>query len=174
MNELIKNALPWLGTALGGPLGGMAASFVGEKLGLSNATVDTVKSVLSGMSPEKLAELKQHDEEFQLKLATLGYTDLEKLAELAVRVDESTGATMRAEATAEHWPTYSWRPYLGAVGGTTILWNYGIGPMFHYTPVVIPDQVWLFLTAVLGVASFFRGKAQADPNVQTTVVTSKG
>jgi hypothetical protein len=32
--EIIKDILPWLGTALGGPLGGIAAGFIGDKLGL--------------------------------------------------------------------------------------------------------------------------------------------
>jgi len=44
--EWLKTIAPMLGTALGGPLGGAAAAFVADKLGLSEKTVDAVTSVL--------------------------------------------------------------------------------------------------------------------------------
>jgi hypothetical protein len=172
--EIIKDILPWLGTALGGPLGGIAAGFIGDKLGLKDSTVESVKNVLAGMSPKELQDMKDADHEFQLKMNQAGIDNIFKLRELDVRADENTGATMRAEAAAEHWPSYSWRPFLGATGGGVILWNYAIGPLFHYTPVPIPAEVWMFLTAVLGVASFFRGKAQNNAEVQTVTTSQKG
>ena len=33
--------------------------------------------------------------------------------------------------------------------------------------ITVPDTVWLMLGGILGVASYFRGKAQADPNIPT-------
>lgn len=173
ISELVKNMLPWIGTALGGPLGGMAASFVGDKLGLSNATIDSVKSVLSGMPPEKVAELRIADQEFQLKLVSVGYDNLQKLEQLNASVVIEVNKTMQAEATAEHWPSYSWRPFIGFMFGLYIaaMW---ILPMFGKTPVVLGNDIVLAIGGILGVASWFRGKAQADPAVQTSQVTSKG
>lgn len=173
--ELIKSVLPWIGNALGGPIGGIAASFVGDKLGLSGATVDTVKTILGGMSPEKLAEYKSLDNDFQIKMSSLGYDSIYKLTELEVRGLESVNKTMQVEATAEHWPSYSWRPFCGFVFGVTFFGNYFILPLCHIPVSPIPETAWLTIGAVLGVASYFRGKAQADPLVQnTSQVTVKG
>lgn len=182
--DIIKVALPWIGTALGGPLGGEAASFVGEKLGLSNATVDTVKNVLAGMSPEKLAEFKQHDQEFQLKMVALGYDQLYRIDQLNAQSAAEVNKTMQVEATSEHWPTYGWRPAIGfAVAFNLISASFVVFIAYMLKPELVP-QIPGMLTAqaglnavampVLGIASYFRGKAQADPEIQTAVVSSKG
>jgi hypothetical protein len=176
--DIIKAALPWIGTALGGPLGGAAASFVGDKLGIPAATVDTVKSVLAGMSPEKLAEFKAHDDDFAFKMAQAGYDQLYRLEQLNVQAATQSASdvnkTMQAEVGAEHWPSYSWRPFIGFMFGLYIAAMF-ILPLFHVTPVKLDSELVLTIGAILGVASFFRGKAQADPNVQNTSnVTQKG
>lgn len=165
--DVIKTALPFIGTALGGPLGGMAADFVGSKLGIPASSVDTVKAILGGMPPEKLVEMKQIELEFQLKMATLGFDSTSKLDELNVQVIEAVNKTMQAEAASEHWPTYSWRPFCGFIFGTMFIGVYFILPLAHIPVPVIPQEAWLAMGAVLGVASFFRGKMQADPSIPT-------
>lgn len=182
--EVIKAALPWIGTAISGPFGGVAASFLGDKLGLTSATIDTVKSVLQGMTPEKLAELKIHDDDFAFKMAQLGYDQLYRLEQLNTQQTDSVNKTMQAESASEHWPTYSWRPAIGFA----VAWNLWVGSiivLLAYTirPELVP-KVPEMLTAlaglnavalpILGIASYFRGKAQADPNVQTAQITIKG
>lgn len=172
--DMIKAALPWIGTALGGPLGGIAASFVGDKLGLSGATVDSVKAVLGGMPPEKLAELRIADNEFQVKMATLGYEHIEKIEQINASIVIEVNKTMQSETTAEHWPSYSWRPFIGFMFGLYIssMW---LLPMFGKTPVTLNSDIVLAIGGILGVASWFRGKAQANPEVQNTqTITSKG
>lgn len=182
--DLIKTALPWIGTALGGPLGGIAASFVGDKLGLPAATVDTVKAVLGGMTPEKLAELRVADNEFQVKMAALGYDQIYRLEQLNIQNAADVNKTMQAEAAAEHWPTYSWRPAIGfAVAFNLMASSIIVFIAYVFKPELVP-AIPAMLTAqaglnavalpVLGVASYFRGKAQADPAIQTTVVSAKG
>jgi hypothetical protein len=165
--DLVKSILPFIGTALGGPLGGAAASFIGDKLGLPAATVDTVKSVLAGMPPEKLAELKEHDQDFQLKMATLGYDSAYKIEQLNASTIDAINKTMQAEAASEHWPTYSWRPFNGFLFGTTIFCSYFLLPLCKIPVPNIPTEVWIAWGSILGVASYFRGKAQADPNIPT-------
>ena len=59
--EWLKAAAPTLATALGGPLAGIAASFVAEKLGVPQKTVEAVKEALVGLSPDQLVALKQAD-----------------------------------------------------------------------------------------------------------------
>lgn len=172
--SFITDILPFIGTALGGPFGGMAASFVGDKLGIPAATIDTVKQVLGGMSPEKLAELKVQDQEFQIKMAQMGYDSLEKITTLNNSVLIEVNKTMQEETKSEHWPSYSWRPFIGFSFGAyiTSLW---LLPLFKVVPVMLTPDITMAIGAVLGVASFFRGKAQADPAVQnTSVITQKG
>lgn len=174
MNDALKLILPWLTTALTGPLGGMAASFVADKLSLSDKTVDAVKTVLNNMSPEDALKVKQLDVEFQEHMMEIGYKDLETMQELNVRASESVNKTMQAEAAAEHWPTYSWRPAIGFA----VAWNLVSASIVVFIAYIFkPDlvaQIPGMLTAqaglnavampILGIASYFRGKAQADTN----------
>lgn len=176
--DIIKAALPWVGTALGGPLGGAAATFIGERLGLPTATVDTVKSVLAGMSPEKLAELRKADDDFAFKMAQAGYDQLFRIEQLnidaAIHNAGDINKTMQSETQAEHWPSYSWRPFIGFMFGLYIASMFML-PLFNVQPVELKADLVLTIGAILGVASFFRGKAQADPNVQNTPTpTQKG
>lgn len=186
--DIIKAALPWIGTALGGPLGGAAASFVGDKLGIPSATVDTIKSVLGGMSPEKLAELKQADNDFQLKMTQLGYDQLYRLEALETQAEQAGATdinkTMQLEASSEHWPTYTWRPAIGLAVAFNLLSSslvvfvaYMFKPsLVSQLPGMLTAQAGLNAVAmpILGIASYFRGKAQADPAVQTIPVGAKG
>lgn len=80
---LIGTVAPWIGTALGSPLGGMAISAVADALGLSDKTEASIKQALSGVTPEQMLALKNADQAFSLKMQELGYnhiTDLEAIA----------------------------------------------------------------------------------------------
>jgi hypothetical protein len=45
--DFLKTLVPMLGSALGGPFGGIAAGFIAEKLGLEGKTVDAVTKALT-------------------------------------------------------------------------------------------------------------------------------
>lgn len=76
--EVIAQVAPTLGTALGGPLGGMAANVICEALGLPAGSKDNdIEKQLFG-NPDKLVELKKADLAFQQRLAELEI-DLEKV-----------------------------------------------------------------------------------------------
>lgn len=81
---ILKTVAPWIGTALGGPLGGMAAEAISGALGMSEKTTDAIKQAISGASPEQMLALKQADQAFQLQMQALGFENLEKLAALDV------------------------------------------------------------------------------------------
>lgn len=81
---IIKTVAPWIGTALGGPLGGMAVEAAANALGLGSKTTDALKQAISGATPEQMLALKQADQQFQVQMQQLGYADVEKLATLAV------------------------------------------------------------------------------------------
>lgn len=65
--DWLKSLAPLLGTALGGPLGGAAASFLADKLGLPDKTVAVVSELLSSgqLSPEQISAIKVAELEFQ-------------------------------------------------------------------------------------------------------------
>ena len=79
--EWLKTLAPLLGTALGGPLGGAAASFLADKLGIQASTVEAVTDVLNSgkMSPEQLQAVKLAEIDFQ-KFIESNKIDLEKIA----------------------------------------------------------------------------------------------
>ncbi len=65
--DWLKTLAPLLGSALGGPLGGAAASFLADKLGIEAKTVEAVTEVLNSgkMTPEQITSIKQAEIEFQ-------------------------------------------------------------------------------------------------------------
>lgn len=81
---LIGTVAPWIGTALGGPLGGAAVGAVADALGLSDKTEASIKSALAGVTPEQMLAMKNADQAFAIKMQEIGYDSLEKLARLAV------------------------------------------------------------------------------------------
>lgn len=81
--DLIKTVAPWIGTALGGPLGGLAVEAAANALGVSEKTTDALKSALGGATAEQVLALKQADQAFALQMQSLGFkqiTDLEAIA----------------------------------------------------------------------------------------------
>lgn len=63
----LKTLAPMVGTALGGPLGGAAAAFIADKLGLESKTIEAVSEVLNSgkLSPEQISGLKLAEIDFQ-------------------------------------------------------------------------------------------------------------
>lgn len=100
--SVLKTLAPWIGTALGGPLGGLAVDAAASALGLSDKTADAVKQAIGGATPEQLLAVKQADQAFSLQMQALGFkqvTDLEALA-----------AGDRKDARAMQLVTRSWVP----------------------------------------------------------------
>ena len=83
--QLISTVAPWIGTALGSPLGGVAVSSICDALGLSDKSEDAIKQDLSGTTLEQLLALKKADQEFQIKMQELGFTQIKDLEMLAVQ-----------------------------------------------------------------------------------------
>ena len=81
--DIIKTVAPWIGTALGGPLGGMAVEAAASALGLSDKTAESVKAAISGATPDQMLALKKADQDFALQMQALGFkqvADLEAIA----------------------------------------------------------------------------------------------
>jgi hypothetical protein len=69
--DWLKSVVPTIATALGGPLAGVAATFVADKLGLGDKTVEAVQAAISGASPDQLIQMKQIDADLQKYFASL-------------------------------------------------------------------------------------------------------
>jgi hypothetical protein len=76
--KLVGTVAPVLGTALGGPLGGIAVKALGDALGLSDATEASLSQALSGATPDQLLALKKADQEFSVKMKELE-VDVERI-----------------------------------------------------------------------------------------------
>lgn len=86
----LKELAPMIGTALGGPLGGAAAAFIADKLGIEEKTVEAVSNVLNSgkMSADQIAALKLAEIDFQ-KFLEQNKIDLE-------RIDQADRASARS------------------------------------------------------------------------------
>jgi len=65
--DWLKTLVPLLGTALGGPLGGAAASFIANKLGIEDTTIEAVSEILTSgkMTPEQISQVKLAEIDFK-------------------------------------------------------------------------------------------------------------
>jgi hypothetical protein len=81
--KIIATVAPWIGTALGGPLGGMAVEAAASALGLKEKTVEAVKQALSGATPEQMLALKKADQNFAIQMQALGFAQVKDLEAIA-------------------------------------------------------------------------------------------
>ena len=67
MNELLAKLAPLLGSAIAGPFGGIAASFIADKLGVPEKTVKAVSEAISDdkLTPEQVAQVKLAEIDFK-------------------------------------------------------------------------------------------------------------
>ena len=74
MKNILKNLLgavaPTLGTALGGPMGGMAANVISEVLGVPN-NPKAIEKGIADATPEQLAEIKKAELAFEAEMKKL-------------------------------------------------------------------------------------------------------
>lgn len=78
--DWLKELAPLLGTALAGPLGGAAAAFLADKLGVQEKTVEAVTDALATtkLTPEQIQSVKLAEIEFQ-KFLKQNQIDLEQI-----------------------------------------------------------------------------------------------
>lgn len=121
---LLKTIAPWIGTAIGGPLGGMAVTAAANALGLSSTTTDALKTALSGMTPEQSLALKAADNDFQVHMQQLGFDHIEKLESL--NVDDRKDARAMQVATKSVVPAMlaglTTVGFFGILGGMLASW----------------------------------------------------
>jgi hypothetical protein len=103
--DWLKTLAPTAATLLGGPLAGLAVKAIGDAIGLSDATKETITEVLQSgnMTAEQVAAIKQAEHDLKIKLK-----------ELDIKVEEIAAAD-RASARQMQMSTRSWVPALLSV-----------------------------------------------------------
>jgi len=141
MIELLKTLAPMIGTALGGPLGGAAAAFIADKLGLEAKTVEAVTEVLNSgkMTPEQIAQIKLAEIEFQ-KFLKQNAIDLEK-------VHAEDRGSARAMLAAVRSKVPAWLSFIVTLGYFGIL-----GGMMTNTLEIKDSQALLLMLGSLSTA----------------------
>lgn len=136
----LKELVPMLGTALGGPLGGMAASFIADKLGLEGKTIEAVNEVLNSgkMTPEQVASLKLAEIDFKK------FCETNKIDVLRIEAADRDSARTMQTVTQSNMP---------AVLTTMItLGFFGILAWMLYDSAVVNSPPLLIMLGSLGTA----------------------
>lgn len=146
---IISTVAPWVGTALGGPLGGLAVEAAANALGLTDKTTDALKTAVSGATPEQLLALKQADQAFALQMQALGFQQVSDL--------EAIAAGDRKDARAMQVVTRSWVP---AILTCVLLgaFNFALAALFM---LAVPDGNRDIVVYMIGQLSGFAAAAVA-------------
>ena len=70
LTNIIGAVAPTLGTALGGPMGGMAAKMISEVLGVPNNS-KSINQAMAVATPEQMLQLKQAEQAFEVQMKEL-------------------------------------------------------------------------------------------------------
>ena len=70
LTNIIGAVAPTLGTALGGPMGGMAAKMISEVLGVPN-NPKAINKAMDVATPEQMLQLKQAEQAFEVQMKEL-------------------------------------------------------------------------------------------------------
>lgn len=81
--SILKTVAPWIATAVGGPLGGLAVGAACDALGVPEKTTDSLKAALAGVTPEQMLALKQADQNFQVQMQAMGFKNISDLEAIA-------------------------------------------------------------------------------------------
>ncbi len=71
--DIVASIAPVLGTALGGPFGGMATKFLAGKLvGDENAGEDVIEEMINNANPDLMFKIKELDADFKVEMKRIG------------------------------------------------------------------------------------------------------
>lgn len=117
MNDILNTIAPLLGNAIGGPLGGAAASFIAKQLGISDSTVESVTKVLSQglMTPEQILSVKNAENDFKkfmtdnnLKLIQADNADRDSARKREMEIKDKIPMILSATITIGFFASIFW------------------------------------------------------------------
>jgi len=98
--KVVGTVAPMIGTALGGPLGGIAGAAISKTLGCDN-TDESISAAVKGATAQDLAKLQIAEQEFKIQMAKLGYESERDLATLSQQ--DAASARDREIKTGDNW-----------------------------------------------------------------------
>ena len=131
---LVGKVAPILGTALGGPFGGMAGKFLADKLGVPE---EDLPETIENASPDVMLQIKSLDADFKVKMKELGLKEKELEAE-----DRANARNLAIQTTI--WPQVI-LSVVYTVAYAAVLWAYISGN------VQVPENAQAQFSIVLGV-----------------------
>ena len=165
--DWLKQLAPLLGTAIAGPFGAVAATFIADKLSLPTNTVEAVTEALSSgkLTPDQIVAVKQAEIDFK-KWAGDNNLKLEQLS-----VQNTQGARDMQVATRSYVPAAL--ALIITIGYLGILIGLMLGKL-----TVADNQVLLILIGALAtgfgtVLNFFLGSSHGSSQ-KTAMLASKG
>lgn len=117
VSEWVKTIAPLIGQALGGPLGGAAAAFLADKIGIQEKTVEAVSEVLNSgkltadqITQVKLAELdfKKFLESNKIRLEELDAADRKSARDMQIATGSWVPATLALAITVGFFSILGW------------------------------------------------------------------
>lgn len=155
----------------------------GDKAGtVAQKVVDVAQQVTGKSSGDEALKALQADPGLVLQYQKAMLDQQTTFEQLAEQNAADINKTMQVEAASEHWPTYSWRPAIGfAVALAVILAVLTV--FIAYGAVIFGGNdrglaqlpgilaavagIIAVVSPILGIASWYRGKMQSDPNIPT-------
>jgi hypothetical protein len=146
----------------------MAVEAAANALGLSDKTVDAVKTAIGGATPEQMLALKKADQDFALQMQALGFKQTSDL--------EAIAASDRKSARDMQIATRSWVPPALAVLITVGYFGILVGMLTQYLKTT-DSQVLLMmlgsLTTAFGlVLSFYFGTTAGSQHKDVLLANS--
>jgi len=122
LTDVLKSVAPGIATALGGPLAGMAAGWLAEKLGVPP---DQVQQTMAGMTADQLVKMKEMDLDFQKFMADNG-----------IKLDLAQIEVNKQEAASVNLFVAGWRPAVGWICGAGLAYAAILEPLARFVAQV--------------------------------------
>lgn len=155
--EIISAVAPVLGTAIGGPVGGIAVKAITAALGLpSNASDKELDRALHDATPEQLVELKKVEADFEVQMKELD-VDVTR-----IHASDRDSARRRQMTVKDRVPAIlailTMVSFFGYIGGVTF-WSHAVMADPGFLNLAIG---WLGGTSSTVIAYYFGSSAGQD------------
>jgi hypothetical protein len=98
----------------------------------------------------------------------------EKQIEAEKSFAEQQASVIISEAKSDSWLARNWRPITMLSFVFIIVWNFVVVPLFHQTPVGIPEGMWSLLDIGIGGYIGARTVEKVSDTIGTVAMTNKG
>lgn len=172
-NSFLKKAIPMLATAIPIPgVGALAATILGNALGVNDVTPENAEPLVAASLAKDpdgtMAKLREAEQSFQVRMAELGYDNVQKLEEIA--------AADRANARGREVAVKDRLPGILALATTAGFFMLVITIAFHIVPAESREPLMLLLgtlgSAWISIMTYFFGSS-AGSAAKTKIISEQ-